>query len=327
VTDVSQLFIQLRLRDDSLDEGGVKAIPTGQSIDSHDVFVGVDAHERRHLLVPIGDQSIRADDRSHGVRLGATELQMSGETVRFLDLECRAPKLDLVFERLVDDVLGRLDESVTNPPLVVAQTLDQWRDLLRSAGSALDRDSVVGLHGELEVLSRLGKDRPEVALETWVGPTGRSHDFVTGQSAIEVKTTSSVDGNTIQVSNLDQLDPALHAHLHLTVVHLRETPNAPSLDDRMRALIELGFPSSDLISAVEEAGYVFESGDSTVPRLETRNIRVWEVQENFPGLRSSDLGERRRLGVSRVRYELALDVAPPPLGKDAAAQFLGKWVR
>lgn len=326
MNDISQLFVQLQVTDERVSDGGVKAIPAGVTINSQDVLVGVDSHERRHLLVPVGGHAIRVDDRSQGVRLGSTELQVSGETVRFLDLECREVKLNLVFERLIDDVLNRLVESSTHPTLVVAQALDEWRDLLRAASSALDRDTLLGLSGELEVLARLGSRRPDLALVTWVGPTGRAQDFVCEESAIEVKATSSVDGNTIHVSNLDQLDPSLYARLSLAVVHLRESPSAPTLDDRISGLLELGFPRSDLLAVVEEAGYVYESADSTAPRFETRSVRVWEVREDFPGLRASDLDPRRRRGVSRVKYELSLDVAPPPLKQSDVAQFLGTWV-
>lgn len=327
MSSVAELFVQLRVAEESVGGGGLRALPTGLKVNSEDVFVAVDSSTRRHLLVPVDmDVTIPADDRSQGVRLGTTELQLPSGLVRFADLECRDAKLSLVFERLVEDVLLRLEES-GDGPLVITRVLDEWRDLLRTARSPLERETSLGLHGELEVLSRLGRQHPAAALTAWVGPQGRPQDFVREESAIEVKATASVDGNSIQVSNLDQLDPSLHGRLHLVVVHLREAPTAPSLDDRIEGLLNSGFPRAELLAAVEDAGYVFESGGAASFRFETRSVRAWPVTDDFPGLRASDLAARRRRGVSRVRYELALDVAAAPMRQAESAAFLESWVQ
>ena len=57
-----------------------------------------------------------------------------------------------------------------------------------------------------------------------------------------MKTTTSVDGNFVSISNIDQLDPAAIISLHLVVVHAREDSAAPSLDERIDELVGLGVP-------------------------------------------------------------------------------------
>jgi hypothetical protein len=231
-----------------------------------------------------------------------------------------------VFERLVHDVLERIASAPDSPAAAAQSTLEQWRDLIRVARQPIDPQKVVGLTGELEVLARLGSEDPRAALDAWVGCRGAVHDFASGSRALEVKATASVDGSTIAISNIDQLDADGLSELLLVAVHCRERPSAPSLDDRIRHLFDMGFPRTDLIDAVSAAGYVFESATPDVPRFETRTVRVWKVNFDFPGLRRSDLPEERRRGVTRIRYDLSLDTAPPPMAEAEGDAALAGWV-
>src|SRR5437763_15646474 len=108
---------------------------------------------------------------------------------------------------------------------------------MKAAGQSVTRETVIGLVGELEVLRLLAAHNPVGALDAWRGPSRSVHDFVRDGAELEVKTTTSVDGNFISISNIDQLDPAVVASLHLVVVHAREDSTAPGLDGRIHALI------------------------------------------------------------------------------------------
>ena len=152
------------------------------------------------------------------------------------------------------------------------------------------------------------------------------HDFVRGGAELEVKTTTSVDGNFITISNIDQLDPAPIVSLHLVVVHAREDSTAPGLDERVDELIGLGVPQDALMTKVATAGYVYGSGASVEDRFRVRSVRAWIVGDLFPGLRRAELGEARLKGVSRIRYELALDSAPKRLSNREFEQFMATWV-
>lgn len=306
--------------------GTLRAQSTAVVSEDGPLVAAVDDAGRRHLLVPAGGRSVSPDVRSRGVRITSRVLERDGQGVRYADLECCEQRLTLVFDRLAADVLRRVEEAPGQALHVVYKTLDQWRELLRSAGTVVDRDTVLGLTGELEVLGHVGADNPSRALDAWYGPHMSPHDFCFGGRALEVKSTASVDGNIVQLSNIDQLDPVDLAALHLAVVHCRELDTAPSLDERIRDLVRKGFPEGRLVDAVRAGGYVFESGGPELQRFHVRSVRIWPVGPNFPGLRRSDIREGRLNGVGRIKYELALDSAPPPLHKDSTAPFLRGWL-
>ena len=143
---------------------------------------------------------------------------------------------------------------------------------------------------------------------------------------MEVKATTALDGNFVQISNLDQLDPTGVTVLHLIVCALRYDPASRTLDERIRQLISDGFPQDLLIDKVGSAGYVFESAIDIDTRYAVRSVRIWHVADAFPGLRRNDLGEARLKGVSKVKYGLALDAAPPRLTDSAASTLFEGWV-
>jgi hypothetical protein len=231
---------------------------------------------------------------------------------------CLEKSLSRVFERLVEDTLDRLETGGIEPLRAIQQVLGEWRTFLSSAGRDMERGTAVGLIGELEVLGRL-TDVPE-PISCWRGPTGALHDFVRGSVELEVKTTTSLDANSVRMSNLDQLDPPENGTLFLAVVHLRASDVAPSLEDRVTGLLESGIPRDMFYNLLSRAGYV-PGQDPDAHRYEVRGIRVWHVDEAFPGLRRSGIEDRRLVGVSRITYDLALDSAPPPL-QPAAADVL-----
>ena len=286
-------------------------------------MVAIDAAGQRHLLVRALGERVAPDTGSQGVTLRGTVRSVDGEDVLFADLHCRIASLDLVFERLVEDVLRRLDaEPHERPEIVCRVALGEWRSLLKSAGSSLPREVLVGLTGELVILSHMMTD-PSAALDAWTGPERLTHDFSTGSGELEVKSTAAVDGTFISLSNLDQLDPTGLPALHLAVVHLREDKAGASLDERIRSLLDAGAPRDRLLKLVEEEGYVYESGTDEGVRFSVRSVRAWRVDDGFPGLRRGEIG-RRLAGVSNVRYELALDAAPPPISD--AEKFFAQWL-
>ena len=246
--------------------------------------------------------------------------------VTYADLHCRISSLDLVFERLAEDVLRRLTADSSTPVTTCRKVLDDWRALLRAPSQSLSRETVVGLVGELEVLRLLASHNSIGAFDAWRGPSMSVHDFVRGGAELEVKTTTSVDGNFVSISNIDQLDPGLVSSLHLVVVHAREDATAPSLDERIDGLFALGLPNDALLTKVASAGYVYGSGVAVEDRFRIRSVRAWAVSDSFPGLRRAELGETRLKGISKIRYELALDSAPRRLSDEEFDLFMAAWV-
>lgn len=326
MADVSETFVLLGMAERPKAETKLLTRALDLTIGDREVLLGIDSLGQRHLLVPAATESVATDRASQGAVLAQRLLTHGKDDVVYADLYCTIPRLDLVFERLAMDVVLRLEKQPSQPVDTVRMALDDWRALLRSAGQGVDRETVVGLIGELEVLRLLANHDAPAALNAWRGPTKSVHDFVCGGSELEVKTTVSVDGNFVAISNLDQLDPALVDRLHLAVVHAREDDAGPTLDDRLDELIRLGVPRESLLTKTKDAGYVYESDPQINTRYTVRGVRVWRVDQRFPGLRSSDLSVDRRRGVAKVQYELALDTAPPPLTAGQLATLMATWL-
>lgn len=322
---VSEAFALLLT--DELPEGETQLStrPTKVNTSLGSVLLGVDRGGKRHLLVPIADGSETTDRISRGITLGSRDLVVDGRVQRYADLACDIPRLAQVFERLVEDLVDRLN-GASIPMPVVAKVLEEWRALIQKALADISRDAVIGIVGELEVLRELTQ-RTDRAIRTWTGPGGSVHDFVSSGSAIEVKATASVDAAVVRISNLDQLDPSTVGELHLCVVHLRESPDAPSIDDRVEELIEAGVPAIELEHGLGLLGYVRGMSDAIGTRYEVRSLRWWRVGDEFPGLRSSDVTPERLRAVGRVSYDLMLAGAPVPLPPNEADRLLERWTK
>lgn len=269
-------------------------------------LIGMDPDGLRHLLIPVPASTVVPKDQALGT-LRCTVREMESEH-RFLDLTCTELQLSYVFERLCADVIDRLD-AATTAVATVKSTLDDWRALFSGGEKDLRRESAIGLLGELEVLTNLARQEPVAALESWVGPSKALHDFTFNGTCLEVKSTSSQDGGRVTISSMDQLDPQTANVLYLAVVHLRADSSGPTIDDRIRILLELGVPSYKLIQKVADYGHIFESGTNNQALYALQEIRYWRVTDTFPGLRRSDLSESRLAGVERVKYDLLLGSA------------------
>lgn len=324
--DVAEHYVFLEAEAGTFGDERVLTRPVGLSLEHGDLLVAIDGTGARHLLVPLAPDTPAAPRGSKAISVAKRALDVEGVTVWFLDLRCVEPRLRLVFERLVDDIVGRLSERGDQPLRVCQRAIDEWRDLFEDASEDLPRSAVIGLVGELEVLRILANQEPVSALDSWLGPQAAVHDFVNPSNrAIEVKTTASVDGNYVEVSNADQLDPALVASLLVVAVHVRPDPTAPSLDDRIEELFRMGVPRRDLINRVADAGYIFEAymGEA---RYAVRSMRAWPVDATFPGIRRSDFSPGRLRGVSKLQYELALDSAPRPMPEEELMGMLRTWM-
>jgi len=297
---------------------------SGIDVGREQVLLGVDRELRRHILIPVDSDFDETDRVSRSVKLAPRVLQTRNGIQTYADLSCEIPRLGQVFEGLVESLLERLGDS-THPKDAVSQTLGDWRALLQKAVADIPREVVLGIVGELEILQILAERDPN-AIEWWQGPAGGEHDFARSGRAIEVKATAGVDGNIVRVSNLDQLDPSLVDDLHLAVVHLKDSVDAPSIDERVERLIETGVAAADLERALGLLGYVRGISDSVHTRFEVRSIRWWEVGDDFPGIRSSDVEPQRLQAVRKVSYDLMLAAAPAPHDDQHVTVFIDDWL-
>ena len=122
------------------------------------------------------------------------------------------------------------------------------------------------------------------------------------------------DGSpAVTIHGEHQLDPPSGGALHLVAFRIADSAEGESLEELTARIAEHGVPYEDVLRTL---------GDD-VPGIEDRQrrfaieeIRLHEVTDDFPGLRSSRLSPETLRGVSNISYQLSLDACPGQLDPD-----------
>ena len=230
-------------------------------------------------------------------------------------------ELVLTLEKHVDKdlFLGLCETLITNLLPVdnsreaIALTLThikRWKAFLAGGkGKLLSAEEIRGLFGELLFLRFLYQERLEKqeALDAWCGPDDTQQDFIFGNTAVEIKTLSGRERNTVRISSEDQL-ASLCDHLFLMIYKLSD---GQSSDDSLSLnglvhLMEDEFSNTGTIEKFHERlashDYV-EMPEYDTPKFLETSQHAYRVVDDFPRLIRSNLSD----GVIRVRYELKLE--------------------
>ncbi|MFC2623287.1 PD-(D/E)XK motif protein [Propionibacterium acidifaciens] len=278
---------------------------------NHPMAYGVDQNGGWHLLMPIADDYSFVEISGGPLSLIHWKHPETGR--RYMDLMCGVDQFHEVFASLVDDITRRVQTDDSAPEPVLQTVLEEWRQLLSPASPAISEKLRKAIFGELEVLRLLAIGNPYRAVESWVGPAGGAHSFMTPRADLEV-ITSSQEGLSVVISSVDQLDPPQGRALLLVRVSVRDSPSGRSIHDQVELLTELGLPMSALVKRLAECGFLL-GVDSDDARYEVaKSPVIWEVTDDFPGLRSSDLPESRRHAITRMKYVLDLTSEQPLTG-------------
>ena len=246
----------------------------------------------------------------HGIRVDLRMLEKPGCQGLVLTLEQHVDK-DL-FSGLCETLASNLrDVSDSSNALSVALThLQRWKAFLAGRKARLLSDEGIrGLFGELQFLRMLyqGHLHEKAALEAWCGPHGGHQDFIFGNTAVEVKTLSGRERNTIKISSEDQLE-TLCDNLFLAIFRLSNQPNsdlALSLNDAVKIVegeLTDSFALEELSSKLSEYGYI-AMHEYDEPKLAVTGRWTYHVTDNFPRIIRSGLPA----GLTRVGYEIELE--------------------
>lgn len=185
--------------------------------------------------------------------------------------------------------------------------LHVWQEFMsRHGAGGLSEEAALGLYAELwflreKLMALMG---PGAALDSWAGPRGEPDDFALPGGFIEVKATSRQAPDTIEISNVDQLDDGrgkiLLAHLRLRFDKDGETLTqlvagigsilATEAPDRMHRF-------DDLLLA---AGYANTRAETHERPWRLRSTEIYEVVGDFPRVTPADV----RSGVRSCRYSI-----------------------
>ena len=287
------------------------------------VLHGLDANDLFHLLVPLlpGEKPL-ADERSAGVQISPILLETDAGSRRYLDVICRLPHLNPLFFQVADEMLDAIRTDPSRAVLACHVVLDRWRELLeRRKSKLLGPEQLMGLLGELLVLEQLALRDASLALAAWTGPQGHRFDFVSGKRAIEVKSSTTREGRSVEIHGDRQLDPVSGGDLHLFYMRFESREGSgetvPTVVDRILAL---GTPRFAFLEVLEQVGYS-ATDRSAYERIgfDVLESLVFAVDGDFPRITpSSFTAGSTPAGVSHLRYRVDLS-GPTPVALNPAS--------
>lgn len=272
---------------------------------------------RRALLLPMPKVVIPAK-RDWPVCRGVEvfSIALSGEAhfgVSLIDrTECD------VFAALAEDLAPRVaaTSDASKAASVMLSRLRRWQKFLAAGASGLSLEKQRGLYGELYTLRThlLPKLGATLAISAWRAPFAAHQDFQFKSGAIEVKTTTSKQPQSIQITSERQLDDSGISALFLHVVVLDEREvdgdglapgeTLPEIVQSLRLQVQSDERALDTFDdRLLEAGYL----DSDVFRYEKRQFTLrgehtFHVISDFPRLLECDLP----VGIGDVSYMLSI---------------------
>lgn len=262
------------------------------------------------------------DDRPDLPTLACVTISVTPDTaggrMRF-EMKLDTNELADVFTNLAEDVAGAVAAAAGHQAGVrtLLDRLELWRRLLKTGPpQGLTSAERRGLYGELHVLRRLLESgiAPPVAVQAWTGPLHHHQDFQFAHAAIEIKTSSAKQPQSIPVASERELDPTGVTHLFLVHTSLDERRGGhgetlSSIADELRTHMNR-YPQagSQFDHLLHTAGLLpRQSHLYDEPHYSVRTSRTFTVNGSFPRITETQLPE----GVGDVRYQIQIGVLAP----------------
>lgn len=295
------------------------------------LFIRADRHGRPEALVRVEHQQLRESQISDAIGIRPLTLRATGKNIlaegehHFLRIQCAQEHLDDAFSSFLEEIRRGLAQGKRSPFDIVRTTVNSWRALLSLAAVEHDPNKLAGLYGELVMLEKLLQLHGPRALETWKGPDSKPHDFRAERCALEVKTSFNRTTKTVTIHGLTQLDPPPGATLYMALLQVDESPDGDSVDDLLRRVRAAGVDAELLTTKLKDLGYVEGNSRNARMKFSVAAAHLWEVGEDAPGLRLSQLTENHIRGlVGEVSFRFSLSELGSPLTE---AETSAVWER
>jgi Putative PD-(D/E)XK family member, (DUF4420) len=276
----------------------------------------------RALLLPLTSSSMPArKDWPECNGLGLFTVPIDGRPnfgIRLLD-----SNYSDFFSALAEDIAPRVAATVdaTAAARVLLDRLRRWQKFLAAGTEGLSPSSQRGLFGELLFLQHSLAPIVGIAgaTEAWRASLRTHQDFQFARAAIEVKTTSAKQPQSVRITSERQLDSTGIPALFLYVSVLDERTVDPegatigeTLPDRVEAirnLLPIGTAGRDTFDdRLTEARYLdSHSRKYLETRYTPRAEHLFAVAHAFPRVTEGDLP----LGIGDVSYALSLAACAP----------------
>ncbi len=207
--------------------------------------------------------------------------------------------------RTLVSTLKNASDSASSLAIALAH-LHRWKSFMAGRSQQMSPEKIRGLFGEIVFLLELLEQETlrDIAIKSWLGPEMYHQDFIYGNTAVEIKSTSGIEKSSIRISSEDQLE-SVNDHLFLRIYrlsNLADSKSAQSLND----VIEKVYSKLDDTDAFDEKlathGYtplaVYDQ-----PRFVVSECRNYKVENAFPRLIRSNIST----GLMNVVYDIRLE--------------------
>jgi hypothetical protein len=219
-----------------------------------------------------------------------------------------------VFNPLASDIAGiaHAQSDDAEAALAAVGRFIHWSQMLEKlADSGLSFQARRGLVGELFFLRDYLLDAipATAAVRSWTGPTRAHQDFQFIGTAVEVKTSSGKEPQTIVISSERELDDTgvdllVLAHFSLDERRGGSGESLNAIVDCVRDAVSDAAARDTLDDLLIRVGYLEQQRSLyEEPRYTIRKQRFWRVTGDFPRITESDL--RPRVGDCQYRISTA----------------------
>jgi hypothetical protein len=277
------------------------------------VWLGIDSSGRRHLLVSAsGEDAGQHLLTTHGLNATTERLSIEGAAPDvWVDIVCLNEALNETFSAVADDLIAETKSSPADSLGGVRQVLRKWKWFWGVDASGLSDEAALGIFGELWFLDRWA-GLPG-AVESWLGPTGSRHDFVSPSVSVEVKATRvRADGPARhRITSLDQLADPESGALYLFSLTVTPDANASNSLPTMVGLIRTRLHEHpEVLELFDQrlagAGWTPAAAEKHGQRFRVRAEELYRVEGDFPRLTDQSFPHGLPAGVDNVTYTVDL---------------------
>lgn len=285
---------------------------------AYEIFIAVRHPDGTRMLTVAVDTHVVTDilrqfhelPRTRGLEMQFARLGNDSGELRVILTDT---SLREVFSPLVTDIAAAAiaEPSAASAVLAAVRRFGHWQQMLQNlAASGLAPQSRRGLFGELAFLrDHLLASLPvSEAIRAWTGPAGAHQDFQLPHAAIEVKTSTGKEPQTLVISSERELDGTgtgllILAHFSLDERRGGSGESLNTIIDRVRDLVAQAGVTDALDDLLVRAGYLRQQRTFyDEPRYTVRRQSFWHVTGEFPRITEADL----RPGVGDCEYRISL---------------------
>ena len=213
-------------------------------------------------------------------------------------------------ENVIQSILEK--ETIVDAVKTFGDTLLRWKNLFeRSHGAGLSKEEQQGMYGELRFLKKSlnsGYSSYYDIVQNYVGTNKALRDFQGKDWAVEVKTTSTNNPQSLTINGERQLDDSMIDTLylyHCSVEVSKQTGETlPELVKSIREILKVDVAAQYLFNAKLFEGGYFDNQEHFYSNryYQIRKDCFFQVKDNFPRIRECELRE----GVGNVKYSISI---------------------